>query len=465
MSIVTPEEPQTAAGKDRLHKIGDSRPHHVHDEKIPTPLKIAIGSSFILRLAGAATGLLLGFYLKQVVQADANEIGLLAGVFYITELLLAPVFGALSDLRGRKFFLVIGPLIGAVAVQIPPLTTIIAILAAGRLLEGISTAANAPGTLGYLADATSGRGHGGAQFRGRVMGLYEISFLIGLVGGNFLGGKLWTVFGHNGFRLVSVVYLAAAAVLYFFIHESLPQEAREHHEQSKYAARDSSHPVRTLITSRLKSYSHLLKEPALRSFVPAWLSVNAVVGLWLVHISPLMVENLRKANPFENQLLTGHLAPEQVSWVLGGFGLFFMTGIYLWSRFYGRMRRTNMMLASLAGLFVICITLLGINNNVLPGPWGQWPLVPALIIGVMLESGFTPVALAYLADISETRVEHRGAVMGLYSVFLGIGQFVGSSTGGLFIVGLGFNGLILASTILGLVALLAVLYLRARHSV
>jgi len=124
-----------------------------------------------------------------------------------------------------------------------------------------------------------------------------------------------------------------------------------------------------------------------------------------------------------------------------------------------------MMLASMAGVFIVCGSLFAINNNLLPGPLGQWPLVPVLAIGVMLESGFTPVALAYLADISETRVEHRGAVMGLYSVFLGVGQFVGSSLGGLFIVGMGFNGLILASALLGVVALSAVLYLRVRHQV
>src|SRR5436190_10038566 len=107
----------------------------------------------------------------------------------------------------------------------------------------------------------------------------------------------------------------------------------------------------------------------------------------------------------------------------------------------------------------------GINNQVLPGSLGQWPLVPVLILGVLLMSGFTPVALAYLADISEARVEHRGAVMGLYSVFLGIGQFAGAAAGGLFIVGMGFNGVILMTALLAVLAGSAVLYLRARHGV
>ena len=466
MSIISPEEhdvslPTEHDSAEASHEHHDARP------TINRSLKVAIGSSFTLRLAGASTGLLLSFYLKQVVQADAWLISILAVVYYATELVLAPVFGALSDLRGRKMFLVLGPLAGAVAVQIHPLTTVAAIIAIGRLLEGITTAANAPGTLGYLADATTGSGKKHAAFRGRVMGLYEISFTVGVVAGQFLGGQLWDAFGTNGFRLVSLIYLASAAVLYFFVPETLPAAAREHHHRSRQAASESEHPVRSLLTTRLRSYAELLKAPAFRSFVPAWLAVNAVLGLWQTHIAPLMVQpnKVGSTDYFARQLLAGHLTPHEVSFAQAGFGVVFLVGIFAWSQFYGRIRKTNMMLASMVGLFLVIVALVGINNNVLPGPWGQWPLLPVAILGVLLESGFTPVALAYLADISEAKLEHRGAVMGLYSVFLGVGQLAGSSIGGLFIVGMGFNGLLIGSIILGVIATGAIFFMRARHSV
>jgi MFS family permease len=413
-----------------------------------------------------------------MVNADAWLISMLAVVYYATELLLAPVFGALSDLRGRKLFLVLGPITGAIAVQIHPLTIIPLVIAFGRLLEGVTTAANAPGTLGYLADATSGPGKKHAIFRGRVMGLYEISFTVGIVAGQFLGGLLWSGFnlfgvqiwpalGPNGFRVLSLLYLASAAALFFFVPESLPQAAREHHRRSRQAAREADHPIRSLLTSRLRSYAELLKEPSFRSFVPAWLAINAVLGLWQSHIAPLMVKHHDPSahDFFPGQLLAGHLSAAEVSYAQAGFGIAFLVGIAIWSQFYGRVRRTTMMLTAVAGLFIFVLALFGVNNSLLPGPWEQWPLLPVAILGILLLSGFTPVALAYLADISETRLEHRGAVMGLYSVFLGIGQLAGASLGGVFIVGHAFNGLLLASLMLGIIAVAAVLYLRLAHEV
>ena len=53
----------------------------------------------------------------------------------------------------------------------------------------------------------------------------------------------------------------------------------------------------------------------------------------------------------------------------------------------------------------------------------------------MVQSGFTPAALAHLADITETHNTDRGAIMGLYSVFLGLGQFLGASWAASLLIG------------------------------
>lgn len=440
-------------------------------QRINTPLKVVIVSSFLLRLAGGSTALLLSAYLKQVVHADAALIGLLYAVFYISELSLSPIFGALSDLRGRRFLLVMGPLVGAIALPFYPVTTTILMLGFARLLEGVSTAAKVPSALGYLADATAGPGKKVAALRGRVMGIYEISFLVGIVGGSVLGGALDRYVGFAGFYVISGIYLLTAALLFFMVPETLPEAARVHQQQVREAAKSEPHPIRTMLASRAKSYAGLLKEPTLFSFMPAWLAVNAVVGLWSAHIQPLMIKPVVPVpgDVMSTQLLESNFTTGQVAAGGAVFGVLFVIGIYLWSRVYAKLRKTNMMIAALVGLFIACLGLLAINNSWLPfgEPVGQWPLAPLVVIGLLLVSGFTPVALAFLAEISESHVEHRGAVMGLYSVLLGLGQLLGAFGGGLFIqgVGLGFNGLILGSFLLGVVAWVTVLRLRTKYGV
>lgn len=469
MSAITP---------DKHSHIPDAVPPQegtVTVNGINTPLKVVIGSSFVLRIAGASTAILLSSYLKQVVDAGTDLIGLLSALFYLTELTLAPVFGALSDLRGRRFILILGPLVGALTLPIYPISAAVPIAAVGvmilavaRLLEGISTAAKVPSALGYLADATAGEGPKATALRGRVMGFYEISFLVGLVGGTVIGGALWQAIGSAGFFLVSLFYLIATAMLFFFVPETLPREARQHHELTKASASETAHPLRALLRRRLRSYAELLREPALRSFVPAWLAINAVVGLFGNLIQPIMIEpRTGQVSPFPNQMLDGKFSSTEVGFMFGGFGLVFMVGIFLWSLTYGRIRKTDTMLAAIGGLFLVSVMLFLINNLGVENQTLVWLLVPVLALGIFLVSGFTPVALAYLAEISGARVEHRGVVMGLYSVFLGIGQLVGSGGGGFFVkaVGQGFNGLVLATVFLGAVALVAILWLRRSHRI
>ena len=86
------------------------------------------------------------------------------------------------------------------------------------------------------------------------------------------------------------------------------------------------------------------------------------------------------------------------------------------------------------------------------------PLALALVVSILIESGFTPAALTHLADITEDHTGDRGAIMGLYSVFFGIGQFFGTSIGGPFVDWRGADGLVLITALLG--AFAAIMLLR-----
>jgi MFS family permease len=75
-------------------------------------------------------------------------------------------------------------------------------------------------------------------------------------------------------------------------------------------------------------------------------------------------------------------------------------------------------------------------------------------------AGATPAALGLLADISEAHPADRGAIMGLYSVFLALGQITVALLGGGAAQWQGIDGLLAASLGLLLFALLPVRALR-----
>ena len=75
-------------------------------------------------------------------------------------------------------------------------------------------------------------------------------------------------------------------------------------------------------------------------------------------------------------------------------------------------------------------------------------------VGLFVLAGATPAALGLLADISERFPADRGAIMGLYSVFLAIGQIAGSLIGGFAAEWRGIDGMLLATIVLLVVALL-----------
>jgi predicted MFS family arabinose efflux permease len=80
--------------------------------------------------------------------------------------------------------------------------------------------------------------------------------------------------------------------------------------------------------------------------------------------------------------------------------------------------------------------------------------------GLFVLAGATPAALGLLADISERHPSDRGAIMGLYSVFLALGQIIGSLIGGFAASQRGIDGLLFATLALLGVALVPLWRLR-----
>jgi len=75
-------------------------------------------------------------------------------------------------------------------------------------------------------------------------------------------------------------------------------------------------------------------------------------------------------------------------------------------------------------------------------------------------AGATPAAIGLLADVTEAYPDDRGAIMGLYSVFLGLGQIAGALVAGLMASILGLDGIFAASIVLLVVAVVPLISLR-----
>ncbi len=392
-----------------------------------------LAGTLLLRLAGGLATSSLGLYLSALGQRGEN-VGLVAAGYYATELLLAPVFGALSDRWGRKGLMVAAPFLGGVALMLYPLSTSVAVLFAIRVLEGISAAGATPATLGYLSDLTDGSKH-----RSRIMGLFEMVTLIGLaLGLTVLGPRVWAVLGTSSYPILAVVYVVGAIVFAAL----LPQIG-----------------VRVQKRRTWHDYTRALANRRLLRFMPAWIAATAIVGLWTVHL-----QNQLSAGPnnptVTGQALVGTLSGPQLSNALGGFALAFLAGLFFGSRAAGR--RTTPMLNSAFGLMWLTFCLYTLNH-----PDAFWSLgLPSqvwffgLMIGAFFQAGFTPVALAYLADISEDFPEDRGVVVGLYSIFLAGGNLIGGGVGGLFLNGLHVDGIVLLTGLFTLVAFGSVVYIR-----
>jgi MFS family permease len=392
-------------------------------------LALTILAHAVLRIASSASGVLIGIYLANLsghgFHVDAGLLGVLGAVSFAAELIASIPFGMASDAVSPRWLMVCGALIGALAVQLFALTAHVEVFLLSRALEGIGVAAVTPPLLAYLAESTI---HD-SSLRARVMSFFELSLLAGLALGGLLGSQFWHLFDVQAFSFVAIAYLVCGMLLFLGAKGS-----RSHGSHAAW-----------------QGLLHGIKDPSVRSLAPVWLCVNAVVGLWLGPTLPFLMTQ----RPSSSQYLDGIFAknPTHVGWLLLGYSIVFGTGVFGWSFLLPRMQIRSAMRVCLLAMLPVCLGLFAINHSATMSPTARWSMTTATALLIMIESGFTPAALAWLAQSLGVGAG-KGSAMGLYSVLLSLGAIGGSLLAGALGKLFAIDGLLLGTVMMAACSLI-----------
>jgi MFS family permease len=414
-------------------------------------MRAVLGGTFTLRFSTGLTGAMLAVYLAKLPEhggevVHASTLALLASAFFVSELLLSPVFGIISDRLGHHRMMLVGPAFGAIAVILTGLTTNIPLLGGTRLLEGASTAASVPSILGYIAVATAGS----EALRGKAAARFEGATLAGIGAGFAVAPLLFAAIGPTAFFVNALVYGVSFLIYRFGV------------EDRDAAERAAAHAAHVGTNGRIDwtRYAKLLQSSHVWLLAPTWIAVNASIGLWF---SQSIFQFSRIDPRFPEQALHRGFHPMQISLAAVFVGIVFGAGLLYWGNRFRSFRRTTIILYGIGGGAVLVAGGLVVNHAA-----GVFLLIPlagvlAMAFGLFVLAGATPAALGLLADMSERFPADRGAIMGLYSVFLAVGQIVGSLIGGVAADLRGIDGLLIATLALLLVALGPLAFLRRQE--
>ncbi|MBL1202539.1 MAG: MFS transporter [Nostoc sp. GBBB01] len=137
------------------------------------------------------------------VGGTKQQIGIVTGSFALGLLLTRPMLGRLADERGRKFVLLLGTMVAAIAPFGYLATQSIGLLIFVRIFHGVSIAAFTTGYSALIADLAP------SEKRGEIIGYMSLATPIGLAIGPALGGYLEATTGYG------VLFLVAAELGFF----------------------------------------------------------------------------------------------------------------------------------------------------------------------------------------------------------------------------------------------------------
>ena len=241
-------------------------------------------SMFASMLGVGIVSPLLPLY-AQDLGATGIQLGIIFAAYGISNSVLTPIMGRLSDRRGRKLFLCIGLAGYAIislgyiwAANIPQLTLV-------RVIQGIAGAMVLPIAMAYIGDL-SPKGE-----EGKWMGYANAAFFSGFGIGPLLGGTLAERFGMNAsFYSMGGLCLLAFLVAVLFLPEIRQRKIGEKGHLS-FKDMSTSPMIRGLFSFRLVQ---AIARGGIMTFLPIFAATYiglgpALIGVLLaVNILPMM---------------------------------------------------------------------------------------------------------------------------------------------------------------------------------
>jgi MFS family permease len=214
------------------------------------------------------------------LQVAENEIGLAMAAFFAPAILLAPIFGIIADLRGRRWMLILGlalfGLAGSAAAFAPSYAWVVGL----RAIQGIGMSAISPLTIVLISDLLPRE----RELRGQ--GQKVVFDRIGMIVLPVLGGALAAFSWRFAFAPFFLT-VPLAAIAYFWMPEtSQPgtDNLRQYLGRTLRAVREPR-----LVTAFATGFLRFYLDTGLYTYLPLFLALrygaSAVTAGWLVATS------------------------------------------------------------------------------------------------------------------------------------------------------------------------------------
>lgn len=156
-------------------------------------------------------------YYAETLGAGGLEVGAIFAGFSLSRSLLMPVFGRLSDRRGRKGFIVLGLALYTLLSLAYLAAGTVASLTLVRVVHGAASAMVLPIAMAYVADLSV------VGSEGRHMGTFSIALYLGMGVGPLLGGVIGATLGMDAvFLSMTAFSLASLAICWAFVPDTPP---------------------------------------------------------------------------------------------------------------------------------------------------------------------------------------------------------------------------------------------------